>query len=402
MSVQGQTSATSVAGAAELEEVVRTLASWERPSASAGERRAAEWIAERFRAVGLRGVRLEEEPAHGGYWWPLGSLSLASGVAALLGGRLTRLAVGAVAALGIWDELGLLRGVWTRRFARRRTTTNVVGELGEPDAPRCVVLIAHHDAAHSGAIFDPTMTYAIGRRFPQVVARARSWPRIMGLVIAGPILVAVGARRLGATLSFGSAAAFANIGRSSVVPGANDNLSGVAALIAVAQALAKATPDDIRMIFLSAGAEESFEEGSQAFLRRHAAALPSDGTQVIAVDSVGSPYLLLVEGEGMLQRIAYDAGLKDTIEAAAHAAAIPIVREHWLSFGSDALAGLRAGYRSVLVASFDELKLPANYHWPTDVPDNVDFDTVVQAATVVEGAVRLLASSDPASPRASA
>jgi hypothetical protein len=45
----------------------------------------------------------------------------------------------------------------------------------------------------------------------------------------------------------------------------------------------------------------------------------------------------------------------------------------------------------VLVASFDELKLPANYHWPTDVADNVAFDTVGQAATVVEGAVRRLA-----------
>jgi hypothetical protein len=394
MSVQGKKPAVSVANGArrgELEEVVRTLAGWERPSASAGERRAAEWIAERFRELGLREVRLEEEAAHGGYWWPLGSLSLASAVAALLGGRLTRRVVGAVAALGIWDELGLHRGVWTRRFARRRTTTNVVGELGPPDAPNCVVLIAHHDAAHSGAIFNPTMTYATGRRFPRVIERARSWPRIMGLVLAGPILVALGARRVGAALSLGSAAAFVDIGRSRVVPGANDNLSGVAALIAAARALVATLPDDIRVVFLSAGAEESFEEGSQAFLRRHATALPPDRTRVIAIDSVGSPYLLLVEGEGMLQRIEYDAGLKNAIEAAARALGIPIVREHWLSFGSDALAGLRAGYRSVLVASFDELKLPANYHWPTDVPDNVDFGTVAQAASVVEGAVRQLA-----------
>jgi hypothetical protein len=392
MSAQEQTQPTASRAAGELEEVVRTLASWERPSASPGERRAAEWIAERFEALGLRDVRLEEEPAHGGYWWPLGLLSLASGVAALIGGRLTRLVVGALAALGIWDELGLHRGVWTRRWLRRRKATNAVGELGRPDAPTCVVLIAHHDAAHSGAIFDPTLTYAIGRRFPKVIERARSWPRIMALVLAGPMLVALGARRLGAALSFGSAAAFADIGRSEVVPGANDNLSGVAALIALAAEMAKAPPDEIRVVFLSAGAEESFEEGSQAFLRRHAAALPADRTRVIAIDAVGSPYLLLVEGEGMLQRIEYDTGLKDTIEAAARAAGIPIIREHWLSFGSDALAGLRAGYRSVLVASFDHLKLPANYHWPTDVPDNVDFDTVAQAATVIEGAVRLLAA----------
>jgi hypothetical protein len=301
--------------------------------------------------------------------------------------------VGVVAALGIWDELGLHRGVWTRRFVRRRTTSNVVGEVGARDADRCVVIIAHHDAAHSGAVFDPTVTYALARRFPHVLDRMRWWPRIMGLVFAGPVLVALGFRRLGAALSFGSAAAFADIGRSEVVPGANDNLSGVAALIGVAESLVRRPPEGIRVILLSAGAEESFEEGSQAFLRRHRDELDAHTTSVIAIDSVGSSRLVLVEGEGMLRHVEYDRALKDTIERAADQAGLPIIREHWLSFGSDALAGIRAGYPCALVAAFDEYKLPANYHWPTDVPDNVDYDTVAAAATVVEGAVRLLGDS---------
>jgi Peptidase family M28 len=374
----------------DLEHVVRELASWERPSASAGERRAAEWIAGRLRELGVEEVRIEEEPAHGGYWWPLGMLSAASGVAALLRGRLLRVVVGAVAALGIWDELGLHRGVWTRRFVRTRTTTNVVAEFGARDADQCVVIIAHHDAAHSGAVFDPTVPYALARRFPHVLDRMRWWPRIMGLVFAGPVLVALGRRRLGAALCFGSAAAFADIGRSKVVPGANDNLSGVAALIAVAEALVRRPVGNIRVILLSAGSEESFEEGSQGFLRRHRDELDAHRMHVIAIDAVGSSRLVLVEGEGMLRHTEYDRPLKDTIGRAADQAEVPIIREHWLSFGSDALAGIRAGYPSALVASFNEHKLPANYHWPTDVPDNVDFDTIAGAATVVEGAVRLL------------
>lgn len=377
----------------EVEGIVRELASWERPSASAGERRAAEWIAQRLRSLGVDEVRIEAEPAHGGYWWPLGMLSACSGVAALLGGRVTRAVVGAIAALGIWDELGLHRGVWTRRLVRRRTTSNVVAELGAREADRCVVIIAHHDAAHSGAVFDPTVTHALARRFPHVLDRMRWWPRIMGLVFAGPVFVALGFRRLGAALSFGSAAAFADIGRSQVVAGANDNLSGVAALIAVAEGLVRRPPDGIRVVLLSAGAEESFEEGSQAFMRRHRAELDGARTHVIAIDSVGSSRLVLVEGEGMLRHIEYDRPLKDTIERAAEQAGIPIIREHWLSFGSDALAGIRAGHPSALVASFDDYKLPANYHWPTDVPDNVDFGTIAQAATVIEGAVRLLGAS---------
>lgn len=380
--------------APELEHVVRELASWTRPSASAGERRAAEWIAQRLRSAGVERVSIEEEPAHGGYWWPLGVLSAVSGVAGLFGGRRVQAVVGALAALGIWDELGLHRGVWTRHFVRWRKTTNVVADLGPRDAQRCVVIIAHHDAAHSGAVFDPTVTYALARRFPDVLDRMRWWPRIMGLVFAGPILVALGVRRLGAALCLGSAAAFADIGRSEVVPGANDNLSGVAAMIGVAEGLASRPPADIRVILLSAGAEESFEEGSQAFLRRHRDELDAHDTHVIAIDSVGSPRLILVEGEGMLRHVEYDRPLKDTIECAADQAGIPIIREHWLSFGSDALAGIRAGYPSALIASFNEFKLPINYHWPTDGPDNVDFDTVAEAAAVVEGAVRLLAGSD--------
>lgn len=378
------------AGTEDLEEVVRALASWSRPSASPGERQAAEWIAERLRAIGCDRVRLEEEAAHGGYWWPLGLLSLASGAAGLVGGRLTRLVVGALAALGIWDELELRRGVWTRRFARRRTTTNVVAELGDRRAPRSVVVIAHHDAAHSGRVFDPTLVYAIGPRFPQLIERARTWPRIMRLVLAGPVLVALGARRLGVALSLCSAAAFADIGRSEVVPGANDNLTSVAVLVELARAFTQSPPSGIRILLVSAGAEEAFEEGSQAFFARHGPELSPADTDVIVLEAVGSTRLVLVEGEGMLRKTAYDTALKETLDAAARDAGIAIIREHWLSFGSDALAALRAGYRSALVASFDELKLPANYHWPTDVPGNVDYGTVARAATVVERAVRLL------------
>ena len=43
----------------------------DRPSASPGEREAAVWIRDRFRALGLD-ARIEEERAHGTYWWPLG------------------------------------------------------------------------------------------------------------------------------------------------------------------------------------------------------------------------------------------------------------------------------------------------------------------------------------------
>ena len=36
------------------------------------------------------------------------------------------------------------------------------------------------------------------------------------------------------------------------------------------------------------------------------------------------------------------------------------------------------------------LKQPANYHWPTDVPENVDYGTLADAVRLTEAVVRRL------------
>jgi acetylornithine deacetylase/succinyl-diaminopimelate desuccinylase-like protein len=71
---------------ARLRAVVEHLAAIERPSASEGERRAAEWIRDQLTALGAE-ARIEEEPAHGTYWVPLGLLTGAAGVAGMAAGR---------------------------------------------------------------------------------------------------------------------------------------------------------------------------------------------------------------------------------------------------------------------------------------------------------------------------
>jgi hypothetical protein len=382
----------------ELREIVEHLASFDRPSASDGERRGAEWIAGRLRDLG-HDATVEPEPAHGTYWWPLGIFSAASAVAGAVRSRLLGLVVGTAAALGVWDELGL----WWRRsrfFLPKRTTWNVVGRAGAADAEHVVAVIAHHDAAHAGAIFDQAVPRWFARTFPAFLARSRHWPQILWLVFLGPVLVALGSllgarglRRLGSVLSLGSAAAFADIGRSPVVPGANDNLSGVAAMLGAARSLSETPVEGVRVLLVSNGSEESFEEGMAGFVRSHEHELPRDKTWFIVLDTVGSPQLVLVEGEGMLVMEGYDDELKDVLEAAGRDAGADLLRRHWLAYGSDALIGLRTGYRSALLASFDEAKLPSNYHSLTDVPEHVDYERVADAAAVVDAAVRRLAQA---------
>ena len=385
--------------ATDLRHTIEHLSSWERPSASEGERRAAEWIAGELRELGFEAA-VESAPAHGTYWWPMGLLSLLGGVCGLARRRVLGVVGGAVAAAGIWEETGLWQGLWTRRLLRRRTTYNVVGRAGDPSADRTVVLVAHHDAAHTGAAFDFSLVRWYARTFPERLERGRVWPGTMRLVFLGPVLVALGSllglarvRRAGAVISLGSAAAFADIGRSPVVPGANDNLTAVAAVLEVARRLRDEPVAGLRVLLVSTGSEESFEEGMAAFVERHEHELPRDRTDFVVLDTVGSPRLIMLEGEGMLVLRPYDDGLKDTVAAAAAEAGVPIIREHWLSFGSDSLIALRRGYRTVTIASFDEHKLPTNYHQPTDTADRVDYDTVAAAARVTEATVRRLAAA---------
>jgi len=368
-----------------IERVVRELASYERPSASEGERRAAEWLAEELRAAGCREVRVEEERAHGGYWWPLGLLNAASALAALLGRRLAAL-VGAVAAAAVYDDVSGGRLWFRRRTLPHRPTWNVVAEAGDPHAPRTVVFMAHHDAAHTGLVFHPALPLIGMKLAPRLHERAnQSIPIIFG-VFLGPLQLALwgllGRRWLkvaGMSFSLGASASMANIGASRVVPGANDNLSSVGALVALANELSEQPPNGVRVIMLSTGSEEGFMEGMQAFGRRHFHELDRATTEFVCLECVGSPYLCVVEGEGMLRMRYYPQSSREALARAGAEAGVELLRGLRTVAATDALIALRAGYPTCTLGGINETKFPAEYHWPSDTPDNLDWSSIEAA-----------------------
>ena len=114
---------------------------------------------------------------------------------------------------------------------------------------------------------------------------------------------------------------------------------------------------------------------------------------MIALECVGSPHLMLMEGEGMLLMRDHDPELRAEIQAAADAAGIGLWRGLRLGAGAtDALPALRAGYRTACIAACDRYKAPANYHWPSDVPENLDWNTIDGAADVLDSLIRGLAA----------
>lgn len=379
-----------------LRERLEELEKIERPSASEGEREAAEWIVEQLAAVGAE-ARIEAEPAHGTYWWPLGigaGLGVLGAIAGLRGRRALGTLLGAIGAAGIADDFppGQRR---LRRVLPRRTTYNVVCELGDPEAERTIVLIAHHDSAHSGLVFHPKLPQ-IGDRLG-LIERADTSPMLMAPVLGGPLLAALGAlsgwrplAKLGLLLGLGSAAAMAEIGSRQVVRGANDNGTAVVSLLALAQRLRAEPPEGIKVILLSAGSEESFSEGMKAFGERHFPELPTESTFFLCLETLGSPHLLVLRGEGFLKMREYPARSLALMDGLAAELGIDLFPNLRLRNGTDGLESMAAGYETATLCSCTDLKQPANYHWWHDLAENVDFDTVADAIELAEATVRRL------------
>jgi hypothetical protein len=380
----------------DLRAAVAHLAALERPPGSAGEHEAAQWIAERLSTLGAR-TEVEEERVHGGYFAPIGVPAAASALAglAVLAGRRSAGLIGAGATALMAEDLqgGPRRPLRSR--LPQQATWNVVAELGRPDAAHTLVISAHHDAARSSFIFDPVMPRLVFEKAPWLHNYLDRWPPLMGGAVAGPTLVALGAalglRKVTAAGTVASAVAaglMAHMARQPVVPGANDNLTGVAVLLEVARRLGGEVPDGQRVILLSTGSEEANQDGMLAYARRHFSELHRERTTFLCLDTVGSPELVLIEGEGFLKMRDYDAATKDLVERAARAAGVHVRRGLRFTFGTDALIPLRQGFRVAGLGSVNEWLVPTNYHAMTDTAENVDYGTVADAAEIVLGVVR--------------
>jgi hypothetical protein len=381
---------------ARMRTTVEHLASFDRPSASEGERRAAEWIRSELEGFGVT-ARVEEEPAVGSFYLPLGLLSAVGVLAGLARGRL-RLPgalLGALASAAIVDDVSGGPHLF-RRLLPKRTTYNVTGWAGDADAVQTLVFVAHHDAAHGGLIFRPELTTVVAKRYPEWYDRQTSSPQVMRLVAAGPALAGLGVgvlRRAGTFVALGSTLNFIDIATRTVVPGANDNLSAVAVVLELARRLQEEPVHGVRVLLVSTGSEESSMEGMRGWLRRHGPELPRERTRFVCLESVGSPELIMLEGEGMIRMADYDSALRDELAESARRAGLPLRRGLRSGLATDALIPLKAGYPTATLAAIDELKMPSNYHSQRDVPANVDFATVAAAAQVAEAAIRGAASA---------
>lgn len=384
--------------------MIETLAPLRRRAGSETEHQAARWLADRFELAGVSAT-IDEEPFYDGYARQLLPLGVLGGIAAGLAvtGRRRRLAtaLGSMAAAGIIDDVSNGTRVWRKRIQAPLRTWNVVAEVGAPDAQRTLVVLAHHDAAPTGRLFDQSSVFWLADNHPELIERFGTslpvwWPT-GGAPILAALGAALGSRALGAmglALSGLSVGAGIDVARNRIVPGANDNLSGVSALVALAERLREHPVDGLRVLLASCGAEEVLQGGIYGFTERHLRHLARDRTWVLNLDTVASPALVMLEGEGAFRMEEYtDPGFRNLVAGAAARGGVALVRGVRSRASTDSVIPSRAGFPTTTLISWDpRTKLPTHYHLMTDVPENVDYGTVADAVTVSYEIARELAA----------
>ena len=80
----------------------------------------------------------------------------------------------------------------------------------------------------------------------------------------------------------------------------------------------------------------------------------------------------------------------ELLDATAAELDIDLIPELRNRSATDAVVPLHAGYDCAAIVSVTKLHQLANYHWPTDVPENVNYETLADAVRLAEGTIRRL------------
>jgi acetylornithine deacetylase/succinyl-diaminopimelate desuccinylase-like protein len=363
-----------------LKRDVEALAAMERRSASEGERRSAEWLAGRLREAGAEGIRVQR------FRYPhtfahAQAAHFATGLAAI---ALRRRLLAAAALVSFeLDYSG--RSQWLRALLPALEGATVVGRLpARGERRQTVVLVAHHDAAHTGLMWNPALARAGDARAART-DRRESFALPVELALA---LAALGLRRLPAALLTTGLALSADVARGATVPGASDNATGVAAVLALVERLAAERPEGLEVIALLPGCEESGMGGMAAWLKQEGGGLDPSTTLVLGLDTLGAGEPVVLSGEGPIWEVRYrerDLALADT---AAERAGLPRPRRFRIGGWTDPVLARLAGLPTLSLLSVSGGGF-TNYHLPTDTPERVDWGSVERCLELADSIARL-------------
>jgi len=257
---------------------------------------------------------------------------------------------------------------------------NVFGKA-ESSAPteQDLVLVGHVDTQRTPLIFSTPRWFAAYRIFSSLVFASFAILAVLYLLgaIAGWRWVWA-ASSPAALLAAGLIAMCLQAEMSPFTAGANDNATGAALVLTLAEDLRRQPLDRTRVWLLCSGCEEALHEGAQAFFRRHKGELRRP--RAIAFEMLGCSGPGWLTREGILLPLRADPELEGMAAgiAAAHPelGAYPVRIAGGVTEAADARA---AGVPAMALIGLTRQGRAPYWHLPTDTVDKLD-DAVMDRA----------------------
>jgi hypothetical protein len=372
-----------------------------RGPATDAERRAGNFLAARLRKGGRQAevVPTFVHPQHALVFAAHAALAVAGSVVGTKSPGIG-FALVLIAATSLYLDANT-RFYLLRRLFFRRGSQNIVSPGQRPEAPLRLILVAHYDTARTGwiygaptrllnslaprtrVIFSPLRLLfwgGIAALLPILGAQMAKfdpgWIKILQLLPTAGLIVAV--------------FALVDVALSEHVPGANDNASGVAAVLSAAEELDADSPANLDVWVVLPGAETCIAEGMRAFVRDPRAQLDRERTAIVNVTAVGSGPPRFEVSEGAFASIPLDRRLIELAVALADA------DDEKSGFGAEPVRtalvddAMPAIVRKIPAITIRDGFLPPHHHLPSDTPENVDADSLTKATGFVVSLVRLL------------
>lgn len=389
------------------EELIRRLCDEFPPrrAATAAELDAQRWVAAEYARLGIES-RLAPFTFNDNLYavlalhFGIGTLgSAVSGRKPLLGAALHTLAGGSY-----WLDSTRKAEILRRAFPYRRSQ-NLLATLPAQGTPKLrLVFLTHIDAAYTGLLFNPKFVKVFAHKGTNPPYPARSLAAATHAELAAGAVsllrAAVGPERgrrlrqaeallaIPGVLSF--LLNFDVVRRNQTVPGAADNLTGVAGNLVLANRLLADRHPDVEYVFVTTGAEEAGTGGARRLATQMRDEWSTENTVVFALDTLSNGEVFYVE-EGEVAFVPLKPWLEGVLRSTAESAPrFAGIRRFRIPVGSsDALPFAYAGYDSAAIACVDLAQgSPRHYHYVTDTPDNLDFATFAQAVDYTEAVVR--------------
>ena len=296
-----------------------------------------------------------------------------------------------IVLVSLVSTFGDLTGAFflVRRLTGARASQNVVStESG--DKAGALYLVAHCDAGRAGLVFgrlwERRAAYSKRVRRPLGVFEPFFWSVVV--VFACSVIRLIGITATPLTIVQFAATVVLIVcvpllldwALSDVSPGANDNASGVATALRLADRFGGSLEHlDVNVLFT--GAQEAQMQGMRRFLKRHKGELDPARTIFLSIDEVGAGTVRYVAREGYAFTYPYHPALLELCDEIADRDDETGYRARRLKSreASDAHAARAAGFPALAVTCRNALDYAPHHHRTSDTPDQIDAEALERA-----------------------